>query len=82
VLERRRITDVFAKEFAIAQRALKTKRVKAIHTKIKNSRNDAIHKFTTAMTENYGEIFICGVSSKKLVKTRMDKSVLDIGWGM
>lgn len=82
VLERRRITDEFAKELASAQRASKKKRIKAIHAKIKNSRNDAIHKFTTSMVENFGAIFVGDVSSKKLVKTRMAKSVLDTGWGM
>src|SRR5665647_594532 len=82
VLERRRITDEFAKELATAQRANKAKRIKAIHARIKNSRGDAIHKFTTAMVENYGAIFVGDVSSKKLVKTNMAKSVLDTGWGM
>jgi IS605 OrfB family transposase len=81
-LERRRITDEFAKELATAQRAGKKKRTKAIHAKIKNSRGDAIHKFTTSMVENYGAIFVGDVSSKKLVKTKMAKSVLDTGWGM
>ena len=82
VLERRRITDEFAKKLATSQRANKKKRIKAIHAKIKNSRNDAIHKFTTAMVENFGAIFVGDVSSKKLVKTKMAKSILDTGWGM
>jgi IS605 OrfB family transposase len=81
-LERRRFTDEYAQALATAQRANKAKRVKAIHAKIKHSRGDAIHKFTTAMAENYGAIFVGDVSSKKLVKTRMAKSVLDTGWGM
>jgi len=81
-LERRRFTDEHAQALATAQRANKAKRVKAIHAKIKNARGDAIHKFTTAMAENYGAIFVGDVSSKKLVKTRMAKSVLDTGWGM
>ena len=34
------------------------------------------------MAENYGAIFIGDVSSKKLTKTKMAKSVLDAGWGM
>lgn len=82
VLKRRRITDEFAKELATAQRANKPRRVKTIHARIKNSRNDAIHKFTTAMVENYGAIFVGDASSSKLAKTRMAKSVLDTGWGM
>lgn len=82
VFERRRITDEFAKELAIAQRANKTKQIKAIHAKIKNSRNDAIHKFTTSLVNRHGAIFVGDVSSKKLAKTKMAKSVLDTGWGM
>lgn len=82
VFERGRITDRFAKELATAQRANKKKRVKAIHAKIKHCRVDAIHKFTTAMVENYGAIFVGNVSSKNLAKTKMAKSVLDAGWGM
>jgi transposase len=76
-LERRRITDEFAKELATAQRANKNKRIKSIHARIKKSRSDAIHKFTTSMVENYGAVFVGDVSSKALVKTKMAKSVLD-----
>ena len=82
VFERRRITDEFAKELAVAQRANKSRRVKSIHARIKHTRQDAIHKFTTRMVENYGAIFVGDVSSKALVKTKMAKSVLDTGWGM
>jgi IS605 OrfB family transposase len=82
VLERRRITGEFANKLATAQRANKTKLIKTIHARIKNSRNDAIHKFSTMMAENYGAIFVGDVSSSKLAKTRMAKSVLDTGWGM
>ncbi len=82
VLERRRITDEFAEKLATAQRANKSRLIKTIHARIKNKRNDAIHKFTTLMVENYGAIFVGDVSSSKLAKTKMAKSVLDTGWGM
>lgn len=82
ILERRRITDEFAQELAIAQRANKSRRVKAIHARIRNSRMDALHKFSTHMVENYGAIFVGNVSSSKLAKTRMAKSVLDTGWAI
>ncbi len=82
VLERRRITDEFAEELATAQRANKSRRVKAIHAKITNTRRDEIHKFSTMLVENYGAVFVGNVSSRKLVKTGMAKSVLDAGWGM
>ncbi len=81
-LDRRRITDEFAERLANAQRANKHRQVKAIHAKIKNSRRDALHKFSTMLTDNYGAIFVGNVSSTKLAKTRMAKSVLDTGWHM
>lgn len=65
-----------------AQRANKKRRVKAIHAKIKNRRKDALHKFTTAIVNANAAIFVGDVSSLKLVKTKMAKSVLDAGWAM
>ncbi len=81
VFERRRITDQFAAKLAAAQRANKSELVKSIHARIKHTRQDAIHKFTTGMVENYGAIFVGDVNSRALAKTRMAKSVLDTGWG-
>ena len=66
----------------VAQRANKKKRVKAIHAKIKNRRKDALHKFSTQLVNNHAAIIVGDVSSAKLVKTKMAKSVLDAGWGM
>ena len=65
-----------------AQRAGKKARVRAIHAKIKNRRKDALHKYSTALVNSHAAIFVGDVSSKKLVKTRMAKSVLDAGWFM
>ncbi|HCH1183460.1 TPA: transposase [Vibrio parahaemolyticus] len=66
----------------LAQRANKKKRVKAIHAKIKNRRKDALHKFSTQLVNNHAAIIVGDVSSTKLVKTKMAKSVLDAGWAM
>jgi IS605 OrfB family transposase len=41
-----------------------------------------LHKFSTKIVDQYQRIFVGDVSSTKLVKTRMAKSVLDAGWGM
>lgn len=68
------------KKLAIAQRARKKKRVQAIHAQIKNRRSDALHKFSTSLVNRCGEIYVGNVSSSKLVKTKMAKSVLDAGW--
>lgn len=65
-----------------AQRANKKARVRAIHAKIKNRRKDALHKFSTALVNSHAAIFVGDVSSQKLAKTRMAKSVLDAGWFM
>lgn len=69
-------------KLGLAQRAKNKKRVKAIHAKIKNKRMDTIHKYTRALVDDNGAIFVGNVSSGKLVKTKMAKSVLDAGWGM
>jgi transposase len=82
MLERRRITDEFAQSLALAQRANKKRLVKTIHAKIKHSRNDALHKFSTMLVTQRGAIFVVNVRSKKLVKTNMAKSVLDAGWAI
>ena len=65
-----------------AQRAGKKARVRAIHAKIKNRRKDALHKYSTALVNNHAAIFVGDVSSSKLAKTKMAKSVLDAGWFM
>ena len=45
-------------QLAIAQRANKKQRVKAIHAKIKARRKDALHKLSTELVCSYGAIFI------------------------
>ncbi len=65
---------------ATAQRAGNKNRVQAIHAKIKNRRKDEQHKFTTRLVQNNALIVVGNVSSSKLVKTKMAKSVLDAGW--
>jgi putative transposase len=64
----------------VAQRAGNKKRVKAIHEKIANIRRDHMHKWTTHIAKSYNQIFIGDVSSSRLAKTNMAKSVLDAGW--
>lgn len=65
---------------ATAQRARKTKCVRAIHTKIANRRKDFMHKASTKLAKEYGLIVVGDVSPSKLARTRMAKSVLDAGW--
>jgi IS605 OrfB family transposase len=67
-------------KLAMSQRAKKKKQVRNIHAKIKNKRNDALHKLSTQLVNGYGAIFIGDVSSSKLAKTNMAKSIFDAGW--
>jgi putative transposase len=79
-LSRENLTKQFENQLATAQRAKKKKRVTAIHTKIKNKRKDWNHKTTTGLVRTYDRIVVGNVSSAKLKKTRMAKSVSDAGW--
>jgi IS605 OrfB family transposase len=67
-------------DLAIAQRANKKKRVKAIHAKIKNRRTDTLHKYSRKLVNENAAIFVGNVSSSALAKTKLAKSVLDAGW--
>lgn len=69
-------------KLGIAQRARRKRRVKAIHSKIKNQRKDLLHKFSTALVQANAAVFVGDVASAKLVKTKMAKSTLDAGWAM
>ena len=67
---------------AVAQRARKTGRVRAIHAKIANRRKDHLHKFSNRLVREHRAIFVgnVNVNAKALARTRMSKSVLDAGW--
>ncbi|QBE67547.1 transposase [Pseudoduganella lutea] len=65
---------------AIAQRARKKARTRAIHAKIANRRKDFLHKFSTTLVAGHGAIFVGNVNAAGLARTRMAKSVLDAGW--
>ena len=69
-------------KLAIAQRAGKKKRVKAIHATIANRRKDALHQFSRKLVNRSGLIVVGNVKSSSLAKTKMAKSVLDAGWSM
>jgi len=79
-LERKQYYRNMEPKLAVAQRANKKKRVKAIHAKIKNRRADTNHKFTAKLVKENSLIVVGNVSSKGLAKTKMAKSVLDAGW--
>lgn len=81
-LEAGRWTHGVAEKLAMAQRRGHKRQAKRLHRKAKRQRADALHKFSRKVVDSYQIIVIGDVSSTKLVKTRMAKSVLDSGWGM
>jgi putative transposase len=67
-------------KLAIAQRAGKKDRVRAIHGKIANRRKDSLHQFSTRLVRGYDTIFVGNVNASALAKTSYAKSVHDAGW--
>ena len=75
-------TQKWAKPLAIAQRARNKKRVKAIHAKIKNTRQHMIHQFTTKLVKENALIVVGDVASNQFnsKKSELAKSVYDAAW--
>lgn len=78
---RENLTRTHEDALAMAQRARKKKRVKAIHAKIANTRKDWTHKVTTAIARVSRLIAVGNVSSQSLTKTPFAKSTYDAAWG-
>ena len=72
----------YAKDLATAQRAKNKQRVKAIHAKIKHTRQDLIHKFTTQLVKDNALIVVGDVKTTQFnsKKGKLAKSVYDAGW--
>jgi len=70
----------YEQRLAVAQRANNKQRTRRIHAKIKNCRQDFLHKETTKLHREHALIAVGNVNSLQLAKTRMAKSVLDAGW--
>ena len=69
-------------KIASAQRRGHKRRAKRLHRSAARRRKDALHKFSRRIVNEYQSIVVGDVSSPKLARTRMAKSVLDAGWGM
>jgi putative transposase len=67
---------------ALLQRRGHRRQAKRLHRKVARQRQDACHKFSREMIDRYQNIYVGDVSSPKLARTRMAKSVHDAGWGM
>ena len=81
-IEAQRIYRGAEAKLAVAQRANKKTRVKAIHAQIANRRKDFLHNLSTQLVSQNGAIFVGNVNAAGLAKTKMAKSVLDAGWSM
>jgi putative transposase len=79
--ERDNLTKKYEDRLAMAQRAGKRQAAKRIHIKVANIRKDFNHKTANTILEGARAVFIGDVSSTKLAKTNMAKSVLDSSWG-
>lgn len=70
----------YEQRLGIAQRARNKKRVKAIHAKIKNIRQNMLHQFSRNLVTEHASITVGNVNAKALAKTKLAKSVLDASW--
>lgn len=70
----------YERKLGLAQKDGKRKLVKTLHAKIANCRKDTNHKISYELTKDNSLIVIGNVSSSKLAKTNMAKSVMDAGW--
>lgn len=80
VLSNPRFYQKYEQKLGIAQRARNKKRVRVLHAKIANCRKDHLHKSSSMLVKNNALIIVGNLSAKKLVKTKMAKSVLDTGF--
>jgi IS605 OrfB family transposase len=69
-------------KIAQAQRRGHKRQAKRLHRRAARRRKDALHKFSRKIVNRYQTIIVGDISSLKLAKTRMAKSVLDAGWGL
>lgn len=71
-----------AAKLARAQRAGRKALARRIHRKVANQRKHFLHTVSTDLVRRFDLIAVGDVSSSKLAKTNMAKSVLDAGWSM
>jgi IS605 OrfB family transposase len=81
-LEAGRFYRNIEQKIANAQRRGHKRRAKRLHRSAARRRKDALHNFSRKIVSDCQNIFVGDVSSLKLAKTPMAKSVLDAGWGV
>lgn len=80
VVENPRHYRAMEAKLAVAHRAGKTRQTRNIHARIESARRDRLHKASSALAQAHDVIIVGNVSSSKLSRTRMAKSVMDAGW--
>ena len=80
VIEAPRIYRKHEQALAVAQRAGRKSRVRAIHAKIAACRRHFLHELSTRLVRENRRIYIGNVNSSGLARTSLAKSVLDAGW--
>ena len=75
-----KFTHQYAEKLATAQRARKKKQARRINRKIKNSRADATHKFTSKLVSENRLIVAGNVKSSSFTSGKLAKSVYDANW--
>ena len=79
-IEAPRIYRRYERALAIAQRAGRKPRVRAIHAKIANCRKHFLHELSTRLVRENRRICVWNINSCGLARTSLAKSVLDAGW--
>jgi transposase len=67
-------------KIAVAQRAGKKDRVRALHAQVANRRRDTLHKTSTTAVRTRTALFVGNANAAALARAPMAKSVLDAGW--
>ncbi|MGH8199692.1 MAG: RNA-guided endonuclease InsQ/TnpB family protein [Steroidobacteraceae bacterium] len=75
-----RIYRKYERALAVAQRAGRKPRVRAIHAKIASCRKHFLHELSTRLVRENRRICVGNVNSCGLARTSLAKSVLDAGW--
>ncbi len=75
-----KFTHKYAEKLTKAQLAKKKKLARTIHAKIKNSRLNAVHQFTTKLIKENALIVIGKLNSSIFTSTNLAKSVYDASW--
>jgi putative transposase len=79
-LEQARFYRDLEPKLAEAQRRGRKRQVKTIHAKIANRRKDALHKFSRAVVDRSGAVFVGNISSTWQIASGAGKATLDVSW--